>query len=220
MSISVVIGHGLADDPVRVRVRDWIAEHWRTVHCLPVTLAPCPTIEWSKGAAVNPAIAASDANIVIMADADSWVDEIPMQRAIDHARTNGWAMPHSVVKRITKASTADILNGRPGKRQMERGGYPALPGGGIVVARKDAWETVRGLDPRFVGWGGEDHALGLAMRTLVGPVNTRRIAPLWHLWHPPAAKCRKPSQASRDLDARYRGARDKPELMADLVKEW
>ena len=220
MSIEVVIGHGLADDPVRVQVREWIAEHYRTVHNLPVTLAQCPTVEWSKGAAVNSAIEASTANIIILADADSWVDPDPLQRAIDHARREGWAMPHSTVNRIGRQSTADILAGREGRRQMERGGYPALPGGGIVIARKDVWDTVRGVDPRFVGWGGEDHALGLAMRTLVGPVNARRISPLWHLWHPPAAQCRTPSQASRDLDARYRVARDEHELMTDLVKEW
>ena len=214
--IQVLIPFG-GEDPHRAAARDWVAA--RYAQRFEVTIAEMSG-PWSKGAAVNPALDASTADIIIAADADSFVDEQHLDRAILHAEVHGWAMPHSIVKRFDRSSTADILAGRPGRRRLERGSYPALPGGGIVVATKQAWSTVRGFDPRFVGWGGEDHALGLAFGALVAPVNTRRHAALCHLWHPPHPHCRKPSQANRDLDARYRKARRNPDLMADLVGEW
>jgi hypothetical protein len=219
MTVDVIIGHGRDDDPQRVTIRTWIADRWATVHGLPVTFAECPDPVWSKGAAVNPAITASTADVVIVADADSYVDHAPLTAAIADTQTGGWAMPYSDVKRLDRPSTAAVLAGKPGRPRLERGPYPALPGGGIVIAHRDAWATVRGLDPRFRGWGGEDHALGLAMRILVGDVQRQRCA-LTHLWHPPAPANRRPAPATRHLDARYRAARRDPDAMRTLIEEW
>ena len=220
MTVDVILGHGSNDDPQRVAVREWIARRWATVHGLPVTFAECPDTDWSKGAAVNPAITASRADVVIVADADSFVDHEPLTAAIDATRGGGWAMPYSDVKRLDPASTAAVLTGAPGRPRLERGPYPALPGGGIVIAHRDAWTTVHGIDPRFRGWGGEDHALGLALRILVGDVHRQRGTALHHLWHPPAPANRRPSPATRRLDARYRAARRDPNAMRTLIGEW
>ena len=219
MSVEVIIGHGRDDSPERVAVRQWIITRWHTVHGLPVTLAECPDDVWSKGATVNPAIAASTADIVIVADADSFVPDENLTAAIATTTTGGWAMPYGEVKRLDRPSTAALLANKPGRPRLERGPYPALPGGGIVIAHRDAWATVRGLDPRFQGWGGEDHALGLAMRILVGDVHRQRCA-LTHLWHPPAPANRRPAPATRHLDARYRAARRDPDAMRTLIGEW
>ena len=220
MSVDVIIGHGRHDDPQRVAVRQWIVNRWATVHGLEVTLAECPDDVWSKGAAVNPAITASTADIIIVADADSYVDDQPLKAAIDAAGRGPWAMPYAEVRRFDRASTAAVLAGKPGRPRLERGPYPALPGGGIVIAHRDAWATVRGLDPRFKGWGGEDHAIGLALRILVGDVHRQRGAALHHLWHPPAPANRRPAPATRHLDARYRAARRDPDAMRTLIGEW
>ena len=219
MSALVVIPHGAADGAERVRARDWVAARYESLHGLPVTFAPCPTPEWSKGAAANPVVAASDADLIVLADADSYVSADALTRAVDHADAHGWGMPHSVVRRLSRQSTEVILAGGDAVK-LERAAYPALPGGGIVVLTREAWETVNGMDPRFVGWGGEDAAFGLALSVLVGPVNPRRVSPLLHLWHPPAANCRKPSQHNRDVDAKYKACRRDPSRMADLVREW
>lgn len=211
--------HGAADGPERVKAREWVAARYESLHGLPVAFAPCPTPEWSKGAAANPVVAASDADLIVLADADSYVSDDALTAAIDHADAHGWAMPHSTVRRLSRPSTEVVLAGGTADK-LERSPYPALPGGGIVVLTREAWATVNGVDPRFQGWGGEDAAFGLVLSVLVGPVNPRRLSPLTHLWHPPAANCRKPSQRNRDLDARYRACRRNPARMADLVREW
>lgn len=219
MSAVVIIPHGFNDDSSRVRARYWIAARYDHVHRLAVTMAPCPQEEFSKGLAFNPALARSTADVVIMSDADSFVDHEHLAQAIEIAERDGWAMPHSTVKRLNRVATEITLSGGHATA-LEQRAYPALPGGGIVIARRDVWQAVNGVDPRYVGWGGEDHALGLALMALVGPVNKRRAAPLWHLWHEPAKLRYTPSQNARDLDARYRAARKDVAVMADLTREW
>lgn len=219
--VQVVIAYG-GSDPVRARTLEWVRQRYERHHDLPTIVATNPHPEWSKGDAVNIEIGASRADIIVCADADSFVADEHLQYAIGQAERVGWAMPHSVVKRLTRTASLDVMRGEamPRRRRLERAGYPALPGGGIVVATRDAWRTVRGFDPRFRGWGGEDHAIGLAMRTLVAPLARARLAPLWHLWHPPAPRCRQPSDDTRALDKRYRAARDDPAAMRALIGEW
>ncbi len=217
--IDVVIGHGLNDGPIRVRAREYVAGLYEA-QGFRVHLAQCPTEEWSKGAAVNPVADQTTSEILILADADSFVAPEHLDRAIGQARVRGWAMPHSTVKRLDRESSDRLIRGMPGRQRLERSAYPALPGGGIVIVTRETWDLVGGFDPRFRGWGGEDHAFGLALRCLTGnEVNPRRICPLVHLWHPEAPNCRRPSDNNRVLDKRYRDARSKPDLMAQLVEE-
>lgn len=221
MSVRVIVPHGQRDDPTRVAARKFVVRWWENLG-LPVTLAECPTPDWSKGAAVNPVAKAATEDVLVIADADSLVMPEHLDKAIGHARTCGWSMPHSVVRRLSRQATSAVYTGHPltSRLRAERGSYPALPGGGIVVLTADAFATVNGLDPRFIGWGGEDHAFGLALRALVGPLQGHRTAPLWHLWHTPAARNRNPSDDARALNARYRAARTDAAAMADIVKEW
>jgi hypothetical protein len=122
------------------------------------------------------------------------------------------------VKRICQAHTERILNGRDVLRPRLQRSHQATIGGGILVVTQQAWRTVRGFDPRFVDWGGEDAAIGLSLAYLVGLVD-KGPGVLWHLWHPPAAQWQRPFPESVQLMARYRAARD-PASMADLVREW
>lgn len=217
--IDVVIGHGLDDDPIRVRARQYVAGVYES-QGYRVHLAQCPTDEWSKGAAVNPVANQTTCDILILADADSFVAPEHLDRAISQAVVRGWAMPHSVVKRLDRESSDRLIRRIPGRQRLERSAYPALPGGGILVVTREAWDMVGGFDPRFRGWGGEDHCIGLALRCLTGnEINPRRICPLIHLWHPEAPNCRRPSDNNRRLDKRYRDARRDPALMRDLVEE-
>lgn len=217
--IDVIIGHGLDDDPHRLRARTFIAGMYES-QGYRVHLAQCPTRAWSKGAAINPVAEQTSGEILVLADADSFVAPEHLERAIGQARTNGWAMPHSVVRRLDRESSDRVIRGIPGRQRLERSAYPALPGGGILIVTREAWDMVGGFDPRFRGWGGEDHCIGLALRCLTGnEINSRRMAPLTHLWHPEAPNCRRPSDNNRWLDKRYRDTRSKPDLMRGLVEE-
>lgn len=217
--IDVVIGHGHDDDQIRIRARQYVAGLYES-QGYRVHLAQCPAPEWSKGAAVNPVANQTTGDVLVLADADSFVAPEHLDRAIGQAGIRGWAMPHSVVKRLDRESSDRLIRGMPGRQRLERSAYPALPGGGILVVTREAWDMVGGFDPRFRGWGGEDHCIGLALRCLTGnEINPRRICPLIHLWHPEAPNCRRPSDNNRWLDKRYRDARRNPDLMRELVEE-
>lgn len=221
VNVEVVIPCGANDSSERLAVRQFILARYRVLHPdWQVTLATCPTTRWSKGKAANPALLQSDADVVILADADSYVDDRVLTAAATDvaAGRRDWAVPFTLVKRIAKADTERILAGqlvpRPG---VERHGK-ALPGGGITVATPAAWRTVNGVDPRFHGWGGEDACLGKVFGVLVGaPWVPSMPTVLWHLWHP--AK-RRPTQHSNDLWRRYQRARRDRAALAAIVKEW
>jgi hypothetical protein len=217
MSVAVIIPHGAADGPERTRARHWVAERYESLHGLPVTFAQCPTPEWSKGAAVNPVAATMDAETLVIADADSFVSPEALTSAIGRAESVGWGVVHSTIRRLTReASEVVMAGGKCGR--LEKAAYMGVAGGGIVVVTRETYDRVP-LDPRFAGWGGEDHAWGLALTVLVGTASRRPLSPLWHLWHPPQPTKKNPTAATRDLVGRYKAARRDPALMAAIVQE-
>ena len=86
--------------------------------------------------------------------------------------------------------------------------------------RADLWRDVGGFDDRFHGWGGEDFALGCALRSLSGQYAHKLAGTLRHLWHPPA-----PSNGGLlpddnfALANRYRAAKFDPAAMRDIINE-
>jgi hypothetical protein len=169
-------------------------------------------------------------DVLVVHDADCWSDGLA--EAIDAVATGRaqWAIPHSDVHRLTPEATAEVLAGKDPDVGMplvphHEGGhcrpYRGVPGGGIVVLARDAYEHVP-LDPRFLGWGGEDEAWGLALNALLGEP-WRGDAPLWHLWHPPQSRLNRHvgSDTSHALLTRYQyAAKDGPEAMRALVDEY
>lgn len=217
MDVHIVIPFASTDDQ-RIAVRDWITARYRAEHPgWPVTVAGCDG-PWSKGAAVNGVAEALDAEVTIVADADSFVAARALRNAVDRVEVLGWAMPHSRVQRMNAAESAEVMAGGSPPR---RAGTPALPGGGIVVLHRRARRMLRGVifDPRFVGWGLEDRTLSLLMGRLLGHYPSTAINQrLFHLWHPPAEAHRRPSKANRLLFRRYRKAADNAALL-DIVEE-
>lgn len=137
---------------------------------------------WRKAVAVNDAIKRSSAEILVIADADVWCDNI--SESIDEVRGEAhWSVPHSKVHRLTDHATEAVLAGGPFGGTTEEPPYPGVEGGGIVVLERELWERAP-MDPRFVGWGQEDEAWGIALRN--HGLKIRRLnGMLWHLWHPP-----------------------------------
>lgn len=212
MNVEVVVPY-LAG-PGRARLLGHILGRYRTHHPdWALTVAPCPAGPWSKGAAARPALAASEADVVVLADADSWTEPWLLANAVRAARKQGWVVPFTTVRRITRGDTDRILAGQTIAWPDIEAVAPACPGGGIVVARRGTWQAVHGPDPRFTGWGGEDRALGYALDALAGaPTNIPGV--LWHLWHPGQ---RTISRATRRRWRAYRAARHDPAAMAALV---
>lgn len=142
--------------------------------------------EWCKARAVAEALKEVSADVLVVADADAWCATTP--DIVEAVRAGAaWGVPHRGIRRLTADATARVLEGADpeelGPDKLEEPPARAHRGGGIVVLRRDVWDEVP-LDPRFIGWGHEDDAWGMALWTLAGPA-VDGGGRLWHLWHPP-----------------------------------
>lgn len=197
-----------------------IQRRWWTAHSdWPLIEGRPPDGPWVKGLAVADGLGRTDADIIVVADADVWCDGVDLAVNAVTSTDATWAIPHWWVRRLTAAATGNILTGGPLGGHLVRRPYVGFAGGGITVITRDLLKRAP-LDPRFVGWGQEDQAAALAWRTLGGNP-WRGAADLWHLWHPPQPRwaIQWGSPASQALWRRYRAAVDHPDQMAALVAE-
>lgn len=199
--------------------RERALRYVRARHSHPVTIAEGGE-PWIKADALIPAIAASEAETVIIADADCWTDGL--DEAVEVVEAGApWAIPHRGVFRLTAEATARVLAGATldERQDVEQAPYLGWEGGGFIVARPETLLDVP-PDPRFVGWGCEDECWALALNLLAG--HRHRVkAPLFHLYHPPQRRMdrRKGSPANWSLLRRYTAARLDPEAMRNLIEE-
>ena len=205
--------------PHRERAFHWVARRYaETFPDWDYVIAFGPPGPWRKGWAVNPSVSRLD-GIVIVADADVWCDGLP--QAIEAVEQGApWAVPHYTLMRLTKESTEKLIQGHPpGGLDLEERFQPGMQGGGIVVAPAMVLKAVP-MDCRFVGWGQEDTAWGIALHELAGP-SWRGVHPLTHLWHPPQDRMSRKhgTEQSRALLTRYRKARRHLPTLRDLVEE-
>jgi hypothetical protein len=196
-----------------------LQNRWRTAHPdWPLLEGRPPPGPWIKGLAVTDGLARTDADIIVLADADVWCDGVG--QAVDAVTAGAaWAIPHWWVRRLTADASTVVLDGGPLGGDVVRRPYVGFAGGGITVIRRELLERAP-LDPRFVGWGQEDQAAALAWRTLGGDP-WRGRADLWHLWHPPQPRwaIQWGSPASQALWRRYRLAAGHPDQMARLIAQ-
>lgn len=202
--------------PYRERALEWVLAQLGTA-----TVATAPDGEWSKAAAVTPAVEASRADLIVIHDADVFCDGL--EKAIGAVEAGEpWAMPHERVHRLNVEATDALIASSLGSvrdRFAERP-YRGIWGGGILVLPRETYLSVP-LDPRFVGWGGEDISHANALWHLAGE-GWRGQADLIHLWHPPQNRMNRQhgSPESHALAARYRQARFKPNQMRALIDEF
>lgn len=204
--------------PHREAALEWTRARWPW----PVVLGEVSAGEWCKARAVASALESVRADVLVIADADVLCATTP--DAVEAVRAGTpWAVPHRGIRRLTEAATQSVYAGadpeRLGGRALEEMGSRAHPGGGIVVLSADTYNDTP-LDPRYLGWGHEDDAWGLALHTLHGPPPKAR-GRLWHLFHPPQPRQsrQRGSEANLALFERYRAALYKPGPMRALIDE-
>jgi hypothetical protein len=221
MSVAVVVPFR-GGCPHRESAWAWVRERYATVHPEWEVIEACPAQEgeWCKAAAVNPAVAACDAEIVVQADADVWTDGLG--EAVTAIRAGApWAIPHRTLRRLNQGGTAALLRSDNdwASYPLDQPTYKGIEGGGIVVASAQVLTAIP-LDLRFIGWGQDDEAHAMALRRLAGKP-WRGRADLLHLWHPPQERMRRRrgSPESWALRIRYADSRDDPAAMAALIEE-
>lgn len=178
---------------------------------------------YSRTRAILDAESRAHGDVVVVADADVWCHP---GLAVLAALEAGWAIPHTLIHRLSPESTEQVLagadwHGLPLSTDNTQDSKPYLgnPTGTLVVMRRDVFRLAP-PDRRFVGWGQEDDAWNLALRALVGKP-WRGEDDLVHLWHPaqPRKTRRVGTPQNLDLLRRYRAVRHHPDRMRTLIDE-
>ena len=184
-AVSVLVPWRDAGCPHRRRAWAWVAARWAEL--APawqlVTAEPDPG-PWNYAQAANRCAAAADGDVYVLTGADILTDLIDVTRGIVAAERHGWAHPYAEVTRLDELATRRILARPPASpADLPAGGRRPSLGCGLIVVTAAAWHAVDGMDERFIGWGGEDNALGHALDRIVGPP-ARLNGRLGALWHP------------------------------------
>lgn len=221
-SIAVVVPYRPDGGGPRDRHWAWLASRWRRDY------PGCELREgvyadgpWCKAAAAAAALDGCDADILIVADADVWLEPAAaLLDAVTLVRTGRrpWVVPHKEVVRLSEEGSAAFMAGERDGLGLDRSPYRGLPGGGLFVISRAGWGTAGGFDPRFRGWGGEDAAFGRAADCLLGRHHRLR-GTLWHLWHPPQERLSQAvgSRESQRLAEEYRRVGRDRARMRELV---
>jgi len=176
--------------------------------------------DWVKADAVADGLTRATGDMLVIADADVWVDPTA---AVEACET--WAVPHLKVHRLSERSTAQVLAGEEWRglpldqtNQRDRKPYRGQPGGGVTVIRRDIYEQCP--IPRIRGWGQEDEAWSIALHCLYGEP-WRGDRDLVHYWHPPQPRMSRiiGSVEGQQLRKRYRDTQNDPAAMRALIKE-
>lgn len=223
MKVSVLIPF-TPGCPHREAAFEWVFRWYSLV--LPeweMILGASPDGPYSRSSAILDAAASATGDVLVVADADVWCDP---HAAVLAALGSGWAVPHRLIHRLSRRSTDLVLDGEDWRglplsedNEQDRLPYPGNDTGTMVVLTRSAFEAAP-PDPRFAGWGQEDEAWGMALRTLVGRP-WRGTEDLVHLWHPPQERIsrRIGNRGNLALLRRYQQAKDRPSRMRPLVAE-
>jgi hypothetical protein len=241
VSVRVIIPYGGPPcehrDAALAHVQSWYAHHLGARGAAQALIDAAQP--WCKPRVINSAARTVTSAVLVLADADCIPNADALDACIaavqarqaDGAPTYSMALPYVTVLRTSPDGArrviedelhhADVRRGTPDVEHVT--GSHAV--GGCVVILRETLQLVRGMDQRFIGWGGEDGALMFAARTLTGRplhrVGRRDGGELLHLWHPPAPGRRHGPQwqANRALLDRYRAAQHDADAMRALVHE-
>lgn len=162
---------------------EWVRAHYAEEHPeWEIILAEQASGEWVKARAIAPALADGPDDVIVIADADLWCDDLAS--AVEAVRAGaGWAIPHGTVYRLSERATRLVLDGAdPHGQETQEDTYVATSGGGFIVSQRRTLIEIP-PDPRFLGSSGMDVAWGFALRCLAGEP-WRGAATAFHLWHP------------------------------------
>lgn len=176
-------------DGTRTPAMTWIVARWRSRYPdAEFILAPDDGKEpFNKSMAVNSAFRQSTGEIIVILDADTWVEDKFFSIAVQMVRDGKapWVIPAVTSWRLTREASDRIMMGDPSMpMSYGRGDIEQVSGviGFCHVLPRSAFELVGGMDERFRGWGGEDGAFKMSLDTLWG-THTKLKSTLVSLWH-------------------------------------
>lgn len=236
MNVSVLVP--FRDEPGTTRKASWqwLRKRWKaTFGNFQIVIGKDTGTPFSKTTAVNDAYTRAKGDVLVIADADSWVEPANLLLGIEYAlRHDVLVIPWSESWRLTPedseaimAQSPDVQN--PLTKQIKDRCTDFRPapetGAMMLVLKRECFERVGGMDPRFRGWGSEDVAFAIACQTMLG-MNKVMLGPAWSLWHSRSRNekgvrvwDKDDGYRNRALVRRYQQAYRSVEMMAALCAE-
>ena len=140
---------------------------------------------FNRGAALNEAHRAAEADVYLVVDADVAIDPQQVRDAVDLAAATGRAVfPFTRYIALNRSMTDRVLDGydgnwAPGKKFQMDGNHWSS----VIAVPADLWAETRGFDERCWGWGHDDGIFAHTLRVLGGGLE-RLPGSVWHLEHP------------------------------------
>ena len=184
---------------------DWVLRYWSAQ--LPgaeliVSDDPFDNRAFSKSAAINAGVYRSTGDILVLVDADGYIDADAIVHCAEEIRKEEargrrlWFVPYRKFYRLNQEASDILLNSDPADPamfsnppepcQIQGDADPNVGhwyGAMAQILSRTAYNIVGGWDERFRGWGGEDHAAMRATDTLYWHHKSLPDQVL-HLWHP------------------------------------
>lgn len=201
MSMDVIIPWGgELDDPWRTGAFWWLRRRYRAL--LPdatVIVGTSAQDPFNRSEARNNAFRASNADVLVVADADTIFQPDAIREAIRLIENGApWVIPYRLVAgyySLSQSASKRILELDPASPVPEpvddddwehKHASPSDPlpsWAGVLVLSRDAWLAAGGYDEGFIGWGYEDVAFRSALDRVVGPHTRVDDSFVLHLWH-------------------------------------
>lgn len=190
--------------PWRALAKEWTQRHWDSVG-VEVVYGTSEGEPVNRAAARNDAARKTDADVIVFADADTWIEADAFTlMVLCAADTNRLVHGYTRHVKLEKRTTLRLYNGE----HVRAGTFVANQPSGVIAVSRELLELIGGHDERFVGWGGEDRAFQLACNAIAG-MGSRISGDSYHCWHPnDPARGRATQQKRRNiaLAMRYKQA--------------
>lgn len=229
-TVSVLVP--FRDDGQRQKAFDFVVNKWHSLLSGDVVLGTVIGGDdgepFSKTAAVNDAFRRSSGEVLIVTDADAWLESDAAENGIKLAAATGrLVVPWTKIRRLQDAASERVMAGEDVEnvaKLVDATSPDPHTAGTIFVIRRDAFEAVNGMDSRFRGWGYEDVCFRRACDVILGPT-VYSAGEGYALYHP---RPKNPGRVWGDSDTgqlntaingRYVKAERKPGAMRLLVDE-
>jgi predicted SAM-dependent methyltransferase len=175
-----------------------------------------------RSRAINAAAAKAAGDVFIIVDTDVMFEPALIEKIKAVIHLHPWIIPFANGYKLTREATLRLLTQKPtdsisiAPEDIESN--VTLEGALMNVMTRKAFDAAGGMDERFLGWGGEDNAMVMALDTLCGP-HFRMKEDIFHLWHPPAPVYRDKYQRNLELCNRYLQAFGNVSEMRGLIRE-
>jgi len=191
VTVSILIPFRDPENGRRTVVLQWLLKKWAVEYPEAEVIVEGDDGKnpFCKSMAVNRAVCRATGDILVITDADVWLQPNVIREAA--TRGQAWVTKRQKIG-LSKADTDALLRIDPLRwrgvatdQERERAEWHSrLKTSPPIMFTRVTYTAVNGMDERFRGWGGEDRAFGLALETIVGPATSEFTEDAVHLFHP------------------------------------